>query len=70
MTPSPWQLSHLPPLTLNENQPGRNPRLRVRHHREELADECEQTRVGGGLSRRPADGRLVDLDDLVEGSMP
>ena len=25
ITPSPWQFSHLPPLTLNENLPGLKP---------------------------------------------
>ena len=42
-------------------------RLCLGHHREQLADEREEPRVGGRVrSRRPADGRLVDLDHLVD----
>src|SRR5690606_357127 len=34
---------------------------------EEVADGREQARVGGGVRpRRAADGRLVDVDDLVD----
>ncbi len=68
MTPSPWQASHRPPLTLNEKRPGPEAaRLRLRQHREQLADEGEQPGVGRRVrSRRPADRRLIDLDHLVE----
>ena len=42
-------------------------RLRFGHHREQLADEREQARVGRRIrSRRPADRRLIDLDHLVD----
>ena len=42
-------------------------RLRVRHHREQIADEGEQAGVGRRIrSRRPADRRLIDLDHLVD----
>ena len=68
MTPSPWQVSQRPPLTLNEKRPGRKPRARdFGQHREQLADEREQAGVGRRVrARRPADGRLVDLDHLVD----
>ena len=39
----------------------------LRHLRVELADVVEHPRVRGGVrARRPADGRLVDVDDLVD----
>ena len=39
---------------------------RFGEHGEKLADGRENARVGGGIrTRRAADGRLVDLDDLV-----
>ena len=42
-------------------------RARLRQHREQLADEREESRVGRRIrSRRAADGRLIDLDDFVE----
>ena len=42
-------------------------RLRVGHHREQIADEGEQAGVGGRIrSRRAADRRLIDLDHLVD----
>ena len=68
MTPSPWQASQRPPLTLNEKRPGLKPRaLRLRQHREQLADEREQPGVGRRVrSRRAADRRLIDLDHLVD----
>ena len=68
MTPSPWQASQRPPLTLNEKRPGPEAaRLGLGQHREQLADEGEQPGVGRRVrSRRAADRRLVDLDDLVE----
>ena len=40
---------------------------RLRHAGEQLADRREQADVGGRVgARRPADGRLVDLDHLVD----
>ena len=40
---------------------------RFGQHGEEVADGGEDAGVGGGVgARRAADGRLVDLDDLVE----
>ena len=68
MTPSPWQASQRPPLTLNENRPGPEPaRLGVGQHREQLADEREQPGVGRRVRpRRAADRRLIDLDHLVD----
>ena len=68
MTPSPWHASQRPPLTLNEKRPGLKPRaLRLGHHREQLADEREHPGVGRRVrARRPADRRLIDLDDLVD----
>ena len=42
-------------------------RLRVGHHRKQIPDEGEKARVGRWVrSGRPADGRLIDLDHLVE----
>ena len=42
-------------------------RPRLGHQAEQLADEGEGARVGGGVAaRRAADGALVDGDDLVE----
>src|SRR3546814_2166389 len=42
-------------------------RARFRHAGEQFADRREQLRVGCGVrTRRPADRRLVDVDDLVE----
>ena len=42
-------------------------RLRVGHHREQIADEREQAGVGRRIrSRRAADRRLIDLDHLVD----
>ena len=42
-------------------------RLRLGHHREQLADEREEAGVGRRVGpRRPADRRLIDLDHLVE----
>ena len=39
----------------------------VRHHREQVADEREQPGVGRRVrARRAADGRLIDLDHLVD----
>src|SRR5262249_46285544 len=44
-----------------------SPRARVGQHREQLANEREETRVGRRVrSWRPSDGRLIDLDDLVD----
>src|SRR5438477_106557 len=43
------------------------PHARIRRPREQRADEREHARVGGGVgARRAPDGRLVDVDDLVE----
>ena len=68
MTPSPWQASQRPPLTLNEKRPGPEAaRLGVGEHREQLADEREQPRVGRRVGAwRSADRRLIDLDHLVD----
>ena len=42
-------------------------RLRLGHHREQIADEREQPGVGGRIrSRRAPDRRLIDLDHLVD----
>src|SRR5262249_46722314 len=44
-------------------------RLRLRHHREQLADEREHAGVGRRIrSRCPTDRRLIDLDDFVDQS--
>ena len=68
MTPSPWQASQRPPLTLKEKRPGRvAARLRFRQSGEPVADGGEGAGVGGGIgARRPADRRLVDVDHLVD----
>ena len=68
MTPSPWHASQRPPLTLNEKRPGPEAAgLGFGHHRKQIADEGEETGVGGRIgSRGPPDRRLIDLDDLVE----
>src|SRR6266568_2526131 len=66
MSPSPWQASQRPPLTLNEARPVAA-LARLLDLREKLADRREQARVGRRIgSRRAADGALVDVDHLVE----
>ncbi len=53
MTPSPWQASQRPPLTLKEGEP--------------FADRRERAGIGRGIrARGAADRRLVDVDDLVD----
>ena len=65
----PAPLARLAPAALDvEREPpgpvAAGPRLG--EHREQLADEGEEPGVGGGVrSGGPADGGLVDLDDLV-----
>ena len=68
MTPSPWQASQRPPLTLKEKRPGHvAARLRLRQAGEPLADRREGAGIGRRVgARRAADRRLVDVDDLVE----
>ena len=55
-------------MTLNEKRPGLEAaRFGLGHHREQIADEREEARVGRRIrSRRPADRRLIDLDHLVD----
>ena len=68
MTPSPWQVSQRPPLTLKEKRPGLIAAgLGFGQAGEPVADGGEGARIGGGVrARGAADGRLVDVDDLVE----
>ena len=68
MTPSPWQASQRPPLTLNEKRPGPiAARLGFGQAREPVADRREGAGIGRRVrARRAADRRLVDVDDLVE----
>ena len=68
MTPSPWQASQRPPLTLNEKRPGLvAARLGLRQAGEPFADRREGAGIGRGVgARRAADRRLVDVDDLVD----
>ena len=68
MTPSPWQASQRPPLTLNEKRPGLvAARLGLGQPGEPLADRREGAGVGRRVgARRAADRRLVDVDHLVE----
>ena len=68
MTPSPWQASQRPPLTLKEKRPGLvAARLRLGQAGEPFADRREGAGIGRGVgARRAADRRLVDVDDLVE----
>ena len=55
-------------LHVEREAPGpESARLGLGHHGEEIPDEGEQTRIGGGVgSRGPSDRRLIDLDHLVE----
>src|SRR4029079_5851378 len=58
-----------PPALDVEREPSRlePARLRLRHHRAQVTDEGEHPGIGGGVAaRRATDGRLVDLDDLVD----
>ena len=66
--PSPWQASQRPPFTLKLKRPGPVAALaRFGQHGEQLADGSEDAGVGGRIrTRRAADGRLIDLDDLVD----
>ena len=68
VTPSPWQASQRPPLTLNEKRPGVVAALaRLGHAGEELADRREQAGVGRRIgARRAPDRALVDADHLVD----
>ena len=68
MTPSPWQASQRPPLTLNEKRPGLiAARLGLGQPGEPVADRREAAGIGRRVgARRAADRRLVDVDDLVE----
>ena len=68
MTPSPWQASQRPPLTLKEKRPGCvAARLGLGQAGEPVADRREGAGIGRRVgARRAADRRLVDVDDLVE----
>ena len=68
MTPSPWQASQRPPLTLKREPAGLvAARLALGQAGEPLADRRERAGVGRGVgARRAPDRRLVDVDDLVE----
>ena len=68
MTPSPWQASQRPPLTLKREAAGLvAARLGLGQAGEPVADRREGAGVGGRVgARRAADRRLVDVDDLVE----
>ena len=68
MTPSPWQASQRPPLTLKEKRPGLvAARLGLGQLGEPFADGGEGAGIGGGVrARRAADRALVDVDHLVE----
>jgi hypothetical protein len=66
MTPSPWQASQRPPLTLNEKRPARSRALAS-------GSPANHSRIGVNApvgrrvrARRAPDRRLVDVDDLVE----
>ncbi len=65
--PSPWHASHRPPFTLKLKRPGLIAALaRFRQHGEKLANGRENARVRGGIrARRASDGRLVDLNYLI-----
>ena len=68
MTPSPWQASQRPPLTLKEKRPGLvAARLGFGQAGEPFADRREGAGIGRGVGARgAADRRLVDVDDLVD----
>ncbi len=68
MTPSPWQASQRPPLTLKLNRPGIvAARACFGHLRKQFAQRREQSGVGRGIrARRATDGTLVDVDDAID----
>ncbi len=68
MVPAPWHFSHRPPLTLNENRPALYPLALASGSRAKSSRMgAEEPDVGRGVGpRSPADGALVDIDDLVD----